>query len=71
LLHTLGLFDTPEVQAAHETAPRNRTKLLSALNGMHRRYGKNALHLTTAHGALDHAPMRIAFNRVADIETEL
>jgi DNA polymerase IV len=69
--HTPGLFD----EAAHEEGSpqmpvRERAKLLSALDGINRRYGKNALYFATAHGALDHAPMRIAFNRIPDIETE-
>jgi DNA polymerase IV len=68
--HTPGLFDEAS-QETHPTAPiRERTKLLSALDGINRRYGKNALYFATAHGALDHAPMRIAFNRIPDIETE-
>jgi DNA polymerase IV len=68
--HTPGLFDAPS-QASDAKAPkRERTKLLSALDSINRRYGKNALYYATAHGALDHAPMRIAFNRIPDIETE-
>ncbi len=68
--HTPGLFDVPPPGSAARTSPRERTKLLSALDGINRRYGKNALYFATAHGALDHAPMRIAFNRIPDIETE-
>jgi DNA polymerase-4 len=37
---------------------------------INRLYGKNALYFASAHQALDHAPMRIAFNRIPDIETE-
>ena len=32
--------------------------------------GKNALYFATAHNCLNNAPMRIAFNRIPDIETE-
>jgi DNA polymerase-4 len=70
--HTPGLFDAPtlDCSAAVQRPLRERAKLLSALDGINRRYGKNALYFATAHGALDHAPMRIAFNRIPDIETE-
>lgn len=68
--HTPSLFDAPMRQDAPDQPLRERTKLLSALDGINRRYGKNALYFATAHGALDHAPMRIAFNRIPDIETE-
>ncbi len=50
--------------------PKDRSQLMSAMDGVNRRYGKSALYFATAHGALDHAPMRIAFNRIPDIETE-
>ncbi len=68
--HTPSLFDVPSIQGEEKAPLRERTKLLSALDGINRRYGKNALYFATAHGALDHAPMRIAFNRIPDIETE-
>jgi DNA polymerase IV len=68
--HTPGLFDAAECNDMDKKPLRERAKLLSALDGINRRYGKNALYFATAHGALDHAPMRIAFNRIPDIETE-
>ncbi|MBS7808107.1 DNA-directed DNA polymerase [Variovorax sp. PCZ-1] len=68
--HTPGLFDAPPQDKASKAPIRERAKLLHALDGINRRYGKNALYFATAHGALDHAPMRIAFNRIPDIETE-
>lgn len=70
--HTPGLFDAPSVPAVTTTATsvRQRAPLLSAMDAINRRYGKNALHFAAAHTALDHAPMRIAFNRIPDIETE-
>jgi len=40
------------------------------MDTINRLYGKNALYFASAHQALDHAPMRIAFNRIPDIETE-
>jgi DNA polymerase IV len=60
---TLSLFD--DVQQVQETHKLNDT--LDALN---LRFGKNTLYYATAHGALDAAPMRIAFNRIPDLETE-
>ncbi len=68
--HAPGLFDAPAQRIASAMPLRERAKLLSALDGINRRYGKNALYFATAHRALDHAPMRIAFNRIPDIETE-
>ncbi len=69
--HTLGLFDEmPAPDAARQVAPRSRSQLMVAVDSVNRRYGKSALYFATAHGALDHAPMRIAFNRIPDIETE-
>jgi DNA polymerase IV len=60
---TRSLFDDePQVQAEQ--------KLNSTLDAINLRYGKNALYYATAHGALDAAPMRIAFNRIPDLDTE-
>jgi DNA polymerase-4 len=56
------------------SAPRaplgDRARLSATIDNINRQYGKNALYFASAHGALDHAPMRIAFNRIPDIETE-
>jgi DNA polymerase IV len=76
--HTPSLFDDPtsvggdaDAQAARKPVlSRDRTQLFSAMDDINRRHGKNALYFAVAHGALDHAPMRIAFNRIPDIETE-
>jgi DNA polymerase IV len=76
--HTPGLFDTAPIPTwvgsesalAARPPPRSRNQLLAAVDGVNRRFGKSALYFATAHGALDHAPMRIAFNRIPDIETE-
>ena len=32
--------------------------------------GKNTVYFAGAHGAVDYTPMRIAFNRIPDPETE-
>jgi DNA polymerase IV len=57
---------TPQVQHP----PRDRQPLLQAMDAICKRYGKNALHFACAQAGLDHAPMRIAFNRIPDLETE-
>jgi DNA polymerase-4 len=61
--HTPTLF---EVKAP--TVDRGR--LSATVDKINRLYGKNALYFASAHQALDHAPMRIAFNRIPDLETE-
>ena len=48
----------------------DRSRLHNAIDHINRLYGKNALYYASAHHALDHAPMRIAFTRIPDIETE-
>jgi DNA polymerase IV len=48
----------------------DRSRLSAAVDKINRMYGKNALYFASAHGALDNAPMRIAFTRIPDIETE-
>jgi DNA polymerase IV len=78
--HTPGLFDEPAATPAGQAitlagqaitpSQRDRAPLLVAIDTVNRRHGKNALYFAAAHGALDHAPMRIAFNRIPDIETE-
>ena len=37
---------------------------------LNRTHGKNAVYFASAHHALDAAPMRIAFNRIPDLDTE-
>jgi DNA polymerase IV len=80
-MHTLSLFDevqepSPVVQersSAHvqnAKVVRDPTRLLAAMDAINKVQGKNALYFATAHNALNHAPMRIAFNRIPDIETE-
>ena len=56
--------------AARQLPLRDRSKLHEAVDRINRRHGKSALYFATAHNALDHAPMRIAFNRIPDVETE-
>ena len=51
-------------------ATRDPARLLAAMDIINKTQGKNALYFATAHNALDNAPMRIAFNRIPDVETE-
>jgi DNA polymerase IV len=76
--HTRDLFDepqpAPEATAAqtlqNRPVQRDRTRLMSAMDALNRVHGKNAIYFANAHHALDAAPMRIAFNRIPDLETE-
>ncbi|MCI0749937.1 MAG: DUF4113 domain-containing protein [Nevskiales bacterium] len=49
---------------------RSRERLNTAVDRLNRRFGKNAVWFGAASRALASAPMRIAFNRIPDIETE-
>jgi len=48
----------------------SRQALNNAVDALNERFGKNAVYFGGAHQALDHAPMRIAFTRIPDPETE-
>jgi DNA polymerase IV len=85
-MHTRPLFDEaaePATRAMLDAAPartsahvqnahavRDPTRLLAAMDIINKTQGKNALYFGTAHNSLNNAPMRIAFNRIPDIETE-
>jgi DNA polymerase IV len=60
---TLNLFDG-------ETLGENVSKKNQAMDALNRQFGKNTVYYASAHGALSSAPMRIAFNRIPDLETE-
>lgn len=49
---------------------RNNDKLLHAMDALNVQFGKNTLYFAASHGALDRAPMRIAFTRIPDVSTE-
>lgn len=49
---------------------RSQASLQTAVDRINLRYGKQALYLGGAHGGHDATPLRIAFNRIPDIETE-
>ncbi len=64
--------DSPRSLAHIQNAKtlRDPTRLLAAMDVINKTQGKNALYFATAHNALNNAPMRIAFTRIPDIETE-
>jgi DNA polymerase IV len=45
-------------------------RLNHVLDQMNVKYGKNTLYFASSHEALNSAPMRIAFNRIPDLDTE-
>jgi DNA polymerase-4 len=64
--HTPDLFEA----AASGAAPRDRSRLLAAVDALNRAHGKNTVYFASAHAGRDHAPMRIAFNRIPDLASE-
>jgi DNA polymerase-4 len=58
--HTRTLFETGDARA-----PLN-----AAIDRINRRLGKNTVYYGGAHGALDYAPLRIAFTRIPDVALE-
>jgi DNA polymerase IV len=64
--HTPSLFDAPSVKARGGGA-----KLMQSIDALNAQFGKNTLYYAASHGALDRAPMRIAFTRIPDVQTEL
>lgn len=75
--HTPDLFGAMAAPAAapsgglvNAASLRDRSKLHAAIDRINISHGKNKLYFATAHHALAHAPMRIAFNRIPDLDTE-
>jgi DNA polymerase-4 len=52
------------------TPVRSRTALQNTMDRINLRYGKHALYFGGAHGGHEASPLRIAFNRIPDVETE-
>jgi DNA polymerase-4 len=69
--HTPDLFDFPKAPATASPATKGRGNLDAAMDKLNRTYGKNTLYFAASHAARDTAPMRIAFNRIPDLETEV
>lgn len=61
---------------AIETTPslfapaRSRSALQNTMDRINLRYGKHAMYFGGAHGGHEGSPLRIAFNRIPDLETE-
>ena len=73
--HTPDLFDfagaVPSAVQKPVAATRDRGRLDAAIDTLNKTYGKNTLYFAASHKAKDTAPMRIAFNRIPDVETEV
>jgi DNA polymerase-4 len=67
--HTADLFDVADV-TADPVAAKDRRKLLAAIDALNGKHGKNTVYFASAQAGLDHAPMRIAFNRIPDLASE-
>lgn len=63
------------IESQHQTLPLFETRrphkpLMQAVDKLNLRFGKNAVYFGAAHNGRDHAPMRIAFTRIPDVEVE-
>lgn len=59
------------VPSLFEHAQQDRRRaLLEAVDHLNVKKGKNTVYFAGAHGAVDYTPMRIAFNRIPDPDTE-
>ncbi len=67
--HTPDLFDSP-TSGEGCTPVRDRSRLLAAVDALNRAHGKNTVYFASAHAGRDHAPMRIAFTRIPDLDSE-
>ncbi len=67
--HTPDLFDSPTPSEGCKPV-RDRSRLLAAVDALNRAHGKNTVYFASAHAGRDHAPMRIAFNRIPDLDSE-
>ena len=71
--HTPDLFGEAgahgTAQGTRRHAPQ-RARLLEAIDALNRKHGKNTVYFASAQAGLDHAPMRIAFNRIPDLNSE-
>ena len=70
--HTPDLFEALDTSSPASTTspPRDRSRLMAAVDTLNRKHGKNAVMFASAHAGRDHAPMRIAFNRIPDLDSE-
>ena len=63
-------MQSPQSVARATGNAASRARLDAAMDKVNKTFGKNSLYFASAHDARDAAPMRIAFNRIPDIETE-
>jgi DNA polymerase-4 len=56
--------------SARVAPAKDRRKLMAAIDTLNSKHGKNTVYFASAQAGLDHAPMRIAFNRIPDLESE-
>jgi DNA polymerase-4 len=56
--------------SARVAPAKDRRKLMAAIDTLNGKHGKNTVYFASAQAGLDHAPMRIAFNRIPDLESE-
>ncbi|MES2883577.1 MAG: DUF4113 domain-containing protein [Pseudomonadota bacterium] len=71
----VGVVLTGLIEARHQTrsifdSARPHRPLMQAVDKLNLRYGKSTLYFGAAHKGRDHAPMRIAFTRIPDVEVE-
>ena len=74
--HTPDLFEsngnapTTGPSSVLVSGKKDRRKLMAAIDALNGKHGKNTVYFASAQAGLDHAPMRIAFNRIPDLESE-
>jgi hypothetical protein len=56
--------------SARVAPAKDRRKLLAAIDALNSKNGKNTVYFASAQAVLDHALMRIAFNRIPDLASE-
>ena len=66
----IGAAQTAHVSSLGITPLKDRSKLMAAVDALNGKHGKNTVYFASAQAGLDHAPMRIAFNRIPDLESE-
>ena len=71
----VGVVFSGLIEARHQTLPifetnRPHAPLMKAVDKLNKRFGKSSVYFGAAHKGRDHAPMRIAFTRIPDLEVE-
>lgn len=68
--YTPSLFCFERARPEPQRGEQTRQELFARMDALNRRFGKNTIYFGGSHRALNSAPMRIAFNRVPDLEIE-